>query len=338
MKVGLSAWSFSGLHPQARRGLDPRSLEGLLGLARRHGLAGVEGAPDWFEGMSPSERSLLRRRLEAEGLALYLDTGSDDYAGDLSPLTRALDLAADLGAPVVRTTVSRLLEGDRRALGRRGCQALLESLVEPLKRASAHAERVRVDIGIENHQDFCSRELAWLCGQVGSGRLGVTMDVGNAYAVGETCLDFARGVRPFLKHVHLKDYSVHAAESGYRLVRCALGDGLVDWPSMMDWFEAECPGVQECIELGATTARHIRLLEPDWWETYPDRPFLPGAVEALADLHRAARPPAEEWRTPTRGARRRRSAPPGRWTSSRPPCAFCASWLVPEESEEHLQR
>ena len=124
------------------------------------------------------------------------------------------------------------------------------------------------------------------------------MDVGNAYAVGETCLAFARGVRPFLKHVHLKDYSVHPAEAGYRLVRCALGAGLVDWPAMMAWFEAECPGVQGCIELGATTARHVRLLEPDWWATYPERPFLPGAVETLADLHRAARPPAEEWRTP----------------------------------------
>ena len=86
MKVGLSAWSFSGLHPQARRGLDPRSLEGLLELARRHGLAGVEGAPDWFEGMSSSERRALRHRLEAGGLGLFLDTSSDDYPSDISPI------------------------------------------------------------------------------------------------------------------------------------------------------------------------------------------------------------------------------------------------------------
>ena len=311
MKVGLSAWSFSGLHATAGRGLDPRSLEGLMELARRHGLAGVEGAPDWFDGMSPAERTALRHRLEDDRLTLFLDTGSDGYAADISPLTGALDLAADLGAPVVRTTLTRLLEGDRRALGRQGCQAFLEALVEPLKRASDHAERVGVEIGIENHQDLCSRELAWLCGQVDGERLGVTMDVGNTYAVGETCLAFARGVQPFLKHVHLKDYSVHPAESGYRLVRCALGDGLVDWAAMLAWFEAECPGVRGCIELGATTARHIRLLEPDWWETFPERPFLPGAVAALADLHRAARPAAAEWRTP-----HERGEPPG----------LCAAW------------
>ena len=102
MRIGLSAWSFSGLHPRAGRGPDPHSLEGLMELAARHGLAGVEGASDWFEAMSSSERRSLRRRLEAGGLALFLDTGSDDYASDISSLTRAVDLAAELGAPVVR--------------------------------------------------------------------------------------------------------------------------------------------------------------------------------------------------------------------------------------------
>ena len=80
---------------------------------------------------------------------------------------------------------------------------------------------------------------------------------------------------------------------------------------MLAWFEAESPGVQGCIELGATTARHIRLLRPDWWQTWPERPFVPGAVEALGDLHRAARPAAEEWRTP-----HERGQPPG----------LCAAW------------
>ena len=318
MRIGLSAWSFSGLHPRAGRGLDPHSLEGLMELAGRHGLAGVEGPPDWFEEMSPSERRALRHRLEAGGLALFLDTGSDAYASDITPLTRAIDLAADLGAPVVRATVTRLLEGDRRGLGRSGCQVLLQSLVEPLRRASAHAERAGVDIGLENHQDLCSQELAWLCGQVGSGRLGVTMDVGNTYAAGETCIAFARRVRPFLKHVHLKDYRVHPADSGYRLVRCPLGAGLVDWRRMLAWFETESPGVQGCIELGATTARHIRLMDPDWWAAWPERPFLPDAVEALADLHRACRPPGEEWRTP-----HERGEPP----------ELCAAWEIDQFEE-----
>jgi hypothetical protein len=122
--------------------------------------------------------------------------------------------------------------------------------------------------------------------------------VGNAYAVGERPAAFARRVQPFLKHVHLKDYTVHPTGTGYRLKRCALGEGVVDWPAMFAWFDAECPQVEACIELGATTARHIRLFEPSWWETYPERPFIPDAIDALGDLQRAAQPPETDWRTP----------------------------------------
>ena len=168
-------------------------------------------------------------------------------------------------------------------------------------RVKAFADAAReagIVIGIENHQDICSHELVGLCQQIGGDHIGVTMDVGNAYAVGETPATFARRVGPFLKHVHLKDYTVHPTKSGYRLKRCALGDGIVDWKSMLPWFDSQCPLVAGCIELGATSARHIRLFEPGWWQTYPERDFVPDAIEALGDLQRAAQPSATDWRTP----------------------------------------
>ena len=52
-----------------------------------------------------------------------------------------------------------------------------------------------------------------------------------------------------------------------------------------------------CIELGATSARHIRILEPDYWATYEPRPW-PAMLDAIRTLHGAARPPHEDWRTP----------------------------------------
>ena len=109
----------------------------------------------------------------------------------------------------------------------------------------------------------------------------------------------ARGLQgwPRLHHVHLKDYTVHPTPSGYRLKRCALGDGVVDWPTMLARFDASAPAVGGCIELGATQARHIRILEQDYWAAYPPRP-LSGAIAAVRALHQAARPPEEEWRTP----------------------------------------
>ena len=170
-------------------------------------------------------------------------------------------------------------------------------LLEKTGRHLAALGEFKLAIQLDPDHRAAYRNLArLLCEQVGGDHIGVTMDVGNAYAVGETPAAFARRVGPWLKHVHLKDYTVHPTASGFRLKRCALG-GVVDWPSMLAWFDAECPEVQGCIELGATSARHIRLFEPSWWQTYPERPFVPDAVDALGDLHRAAQAP-EDWQTP----------------------------------------
>lgn len=296
MKLGLCAWSFTGSHRESGSEHNPHHQDGLLALATNYGLASIEGASGWFEGMSDTEIDSFRQRLGAMGV--FVDTGGQDYAQDLTPLTSAINAAVRIGSPVVRTTISRLLEGDRRALGADGWRDHLAGLVTPLRQAASAAQQAGVVIGIENHQDICSHELVWLCEQVGGTHIGVTFDVGNAYAVGETPAAFARRVQPFLKHVHLKDYTVHPTDSGYRLKRCALGDGIVDWPAMLAWFDAECPLVQGCIELGATTARHIRLFEPSWWQTYPERAFVPDAIEALGDLQRAAQPAETDWRTP----------------------------------------
>ena len=91
----------------------------------------------------------------------------------------------------------------------------------------------------------------------------------HAFAVGEHPLAFAERILPILKHVHIKDYTVHPTSSGYRLKRCAIGDGVVNWPEIIALFDREVPHIQGCIELGASVARHIRLLEEDWWATFP---------------------------------------------------------------------
>ena len=296
MNIGLCAWSFSGAHGEAGRELNPFEPRGLAEMAGVWGLQSIEGSAGWFDSFDPDELAAFADYLASHSLGLFVDTGGD-IGKDPEPLLASIRAAHALDAGAVRMTVSSLLEGDRSSFGAAGWQAYLASLVDPLKEAMAVAEDLGVPVGMENHQDICSWELCWLCEQVGSPALGVTMDCGNALAVGETPSAFAGRVMPFLKHVHLKDYAVHATPSGYRLRRCPLGDGVVDWPEMFELFAAGAPQVSACIELGSTTARHIRLLEDEYWETYPPRP-LAEAIAAIRTLHRAARPPEEDWRTP----------------------------------------
>ena len=295
MKIGLCAWSFTGSHREAGRAIDPHSPEGLVQLASENGLASVEFASQSLAERSDDELAALREALG--NMDLFLDTGGAHYAEDISPLREAIETAQRAGALAVRTTISRMLEGDRRSLGAEGMRDYLSALVQPFREVMPLAEEYGMPVGIENHQDVCSWELLELCERVGSPQLGVTMDVANALAVGETPTAFAQRVMPILKHVHFKDYTIHPTPSGFRLKRCALGTGVVDWPQMVALFDAGAPDVQGCIELGASQARHIRILENDYWATYAPRP-QDEVLNAIRTLHRAAQPADEDWRTP----------------------------------------
>ena len=89
---------------------------------------------------------------------------------------------------------------------------------------------------------------------------GITLDTGSTLATAEEPVDFARRVAPHLKNVHLKDYQVYMYNEGYRLVRCPLGQGVVNFPALFNIFSETCPRATMSIELGALEARHVRVL------------------------------------------------------------------------------
>jgi sugar phosphate isomerase/epimerase len=298
MEVGLCMWSFTNVHSEAGTDPDPFSAIGLAELAVARGLRAVEVSGAELDGQSGAEEERFGAVLKDGDLALVVDTGAKETPSETGAgVEGALRTAAARQGTVVRTTISRCLEGDRSQYGYAGWKEHLRALVDPLKRATARAADVGIPVGIENHQDICSWELLWLTEQVGSPWLGVVLDCGNAYAVGEEPSAFAERVMPILKHVHFKDYVVHPTPSGWRLVRCPIGSGVVDFADLITRFERGAPGIIGCIELGASSARHVRCLEADWWRTYDERPWE-SKLAALRDLHAREQPAGEEWRTP----------------------------------------
>jgi len=165
-----------------------------------------------------------------------------------------------------------------------------------LGRLAGAAAQAGVQVGIENHQDFGSGELLAFCEEAGP-NVGVVLDTGNAFPVAEAPLDFARRVAHRVVHVHLKDYRVQFTDEGFRLVRCALGDGVVPFREVLETLLATGQTFTSSLELAALEARHVRLLTPDWWNGYP-----PKDARALAEVFAAARPNLipedEDYRTP----------------------------------------
>jgi len=283
MRLGVVVYSFKEARGDAYA---------LMDRASAAGLRGVEFPPeDSLPAATPQEFARARGYATERGLGIVADGGMIEEAS----LRRWIPQAAALGASVLRVIVSRVLGGNRRQMTG-GWRAHLEKARGALRAVRPLAEAHNVTIAVENHQDIASDELLWLCEEVGGRHIGITLDTGSTLAVAESPLAFARRVRPFVRNVHLKDYHVFLSPTGFRLSTCAIGDGVVDFPSLVGLF-ADQPDLPMSIELGARQARHVELLEDTWWTDYPPR-----RVSDLLDALRVIVPPArradEDYRIP----------------------------------------
>lgn len=272
----------------------------LLETARELGLAGIEiplttRVPS-FEGKYvevAASLETLKAALDASGMRVVADYGTilDQEADHLRAYLRT---AAEMGAKVVRATLSTLLCGDRRRLAG-GWDAHLAALAARLREVLPTAEELGVALAVENHQDATTDDLLRLGEMSGnSPAYGVTLDTGNPLAVGEEPVEAARRLAPIIRHVHLKDYTIHFAPEGYRLVRCVAGEGVIDFPAILEIVRGNGHDVLPGIEVAAQATRTIPLLEPTWWDCYPPVPAK-GLAAALRILWEKGRPMDEPY-------------------------------------------
>jgi 3-oxoisoapionate decarboxylase len=294
VKVGLESYTFSfsaGLGwPERRREHVPYSLYGLLDKAAGAGLAGLSFP---LERVDEGELPRLKAYAAERGLFLNAATGGTDP----ERLGRLLDMASRLGCSILRTVIGGAkIGGDRRPM-RGKWAAFMAKTLEDLKQLAPVAEAQGFSLALENHQDLTSDELIGLLREVASPAVGIVLDVANPLGTGEDPETFYKKVMPYLKGAHLKDYTVHLTASGYLLARCALGRGVIDFPRLFQDFRHWHPRLQPTVELGALEARHIRVLEDDFWEEYPERPAREFA-RTWRFVNDHAAPADLDWRTP----------------------------------------
>jgi len=290
MRIGLAAYGTTfgmGIDPASERPtITPKQL---LNKAKSLGLEGVELPASLMKG---EDATSVANYAHERGLFITLET--EGY--NPNKLATAIDLGLRLGASTVRTIVGGAkLGGDRRPLADHW-QSFLHEILVGLKEATTIAERAGVNLALENHQDLASEELLWLCESIASQRFGITLDTGSTLATAEEPVDFTRRVAPYVKNVHVKDYQIYMYNEGYRLVRCPLGQGVVDFPTLLEIFSETCPKVTMSIELGALEARLVRVFADDYWPDYPPRSAAQFAHVLRFVLDNAR--PSGDWRTP----------------------------------------
>ena len=255
---------------------DGAGLEGFIAIAAELGAEVLEIYDPWLRAMSDDELGALRDRLAGLGMTPVVSSGLM-----MGPFESALRSARALDAKIIRYGLTTVLCGDRHALGDKW-KELVAHVRDALAERGPRAFDDGRTLAIENHQDFGSEELADFC--EGTRGVGICLDTGNTFPVAEAPLDFTRRVASHVRHVHLKDYRVQFTDEGYRLVRCAIGDGAVPIAAMLDNLGARGQKLTAVLEPGALEARHVRFLRPEWWNSYP-----PKTASAFAACLAAAR-------------------------------------------------
>ena len=115
--------------------------------------------------------------------------------------------------------------------------------------------------------------------------VGVVFDTGNPFAVGEDPVAFARRAAHRIRHVHLKDYRAQFTDEGYRLVRCAIGDGAVPFGEISAVLSATGPALTASIEPGALEAGTSASSHPTGGSGYR-RARPPSSPQRSADCAR----------------------------------------------------
>jgi len=274
----------------ARANPDGRGLEGFIAIAEELGARTLEIFEPWLAEMDAAQLAGLKDRLDRLGMTPVVSSGLM-----MGPVDRAIGIAAALGAEVVRLGLTTVLCGDRAALGAEW-PALVDKVRQALRAAAPRAADAGVRLAIENHQDFGSAELVAFCEEAGPA-VGICYDTGNSFPVAEAPLAFTATVAPHVAHLHLKDYRVQFTDEGYRLVRCAIGDGAVPITEIVTMLSELHPGLGAVLEPGALEARHVRLLTPAWWQGYPEK-SAPALAACLAAARRRRLPDDADFRTP----------------------------------------
>ncbi len=296
IRVGLNPYGLTyhlGLQGKgtARANPDGKGLEGFIAIATELKAQVLEIFDPWLAELSEQALSDLKARLADLGMTPVISAGLNM----MGPLESALRSARLLDAKVIRFGLSPVLEGSRTMWGVKWFE-LQHAIREALAKYAPMAEAEGRVLAIENHQDFGSAELVDFCQEFGPA-MGITIDMGNTFPVGEGPMDFVRRVAPLVRHVHLKDYRVQFTDEGYRLVRCAIGEGAVPIKAMLDEIGKYHIDINCVLEPGALEARHIRFLKPEWWHGYRPMPASAfAATLAAARINRLG--DDEDFRTP----------------------------------------
>lgn len=276
MKISVSAYSYQAL---LRR--DDVKLSDIPGIAASQGYEGIEFVD--FQGeLRPQLRELKKACGDAGIPIVAFAAGGNLLEGVLSEgvdqIKASLDLAAEMGAPVMRHDVA--YDGG----GKRTFAGVLPRLAEGCRAAAEYGGTLGIKVVIENHGRFLQESLRVeaLYAAVDHPNFGLLVDIGNFLCADEAPELAVGRLAPFAAHVHAKDFFVRqgsvAGDQGWLETRAGnslrgtvLGHGDVPLAQCLrvlrregynGYVTVEYEGMEDCLSAVEWCRKNLAALMP----------------------------------------------------------------------------
>ncbi|WP_106815150.1 sugar phosphate isomerase/epimerase family protein [Microbacterium timonense] len=232
--IGLGTYAFFWQHSDLVP--EPLSLIGAFEATRELGV-------DLFQicDYAPLEQmddvQLTDAAAAARDLGLTVELGTKGIEPER--LARFLDLAAVFDARLVR---SMLYSPENRPT--------MTQAEDWLRAALPAYEASGVDLALETYEQVATAELVGLIQRIGSDRLGVCLDPANVVARLELPRDCVEATASVVKNVHVKDFAFARQPGwvGFTYGGAAMGDGLHDYPHLLETVRPRERGINEVVE------------------------------------------------------------------------------------------
>ena len=244
-------------------------LDRLCSFVKEKSLGGIEFPIDhFFFKKNPQDSIEFIKNTELDGLSVFIDIENLDE----NYLKIIIPQLSDLGHSSVRIKMlhlDKVFYGGNRYLSKKFKNSL-NNFIKTLNNLLPLLEKYSFKLLIENHQDLSSIELVEIINNLSSEHIGINWDVGNSYSVFDTPKTFLKNAGNYIGNVHLKDYRITATENGYKLIRCALGDGVIKFNEIIPELINKYNVKKMSIELGAQLSRECNINVDNYWEAYKE--------------------------------------------------------------------
>jgi 3-oxoisoapionate decarboxylase len=158
-------------------------------------------------------------RAKEMGITLEVASGGIDP----SKMRLVLELARQLGAEVVRTTVNEP-----------GNEAVIARAAAKLGEVAPEYEESGVALAIENHEDLTAEQVVEVIERIDSPAVGAVYDSGNSIPFYQDPVEEARLLAPYVRTTHIKDHILVQDDDRVWSVGTPFGKGRIPLPEIVE--------------------------------------------------------------------------------------------------------